>query len=252
MMYVVVDLEATKKNWRSKQSSIVEIGAVKLDHKMEIMDTFYRFVKPKFKRLISNDFLMNQNRSDIANADDIHTVNNEFVEWIGNDEYVLVFWSKSDLNILFDHYEIERFDFNKWLKNYCDLQENFKNYFDLDSHPSITTAMNSFNRLYEGVNHCAIDDAWNTAMILQEVSKLKEITYYNNPYEFKACKLYKKCKICNEIKLINLMRKNNPWKNKRKKGGYTRIPSNICLACHYKIREEKVNLDLAAGQKKGD
>jgi len=56
MMYIVVDLEATKKNWRSKQSSIVEIGAVKLDTDMKVVDTFYKFVKPKFKRLISNDF----------------------------------------------------------------------------------------------------------------------------------------------------------------------------------------------------
>jgi len=239
-MYIVVDLEATKKNWRSKQSSIVEIGAVKLDATMEIIDTFSRFVKPKFKRLMSNEFLMNQTRSDIVSADDINTVNEELVKWIGYDKYILVFWSKSDLNILFDHYEIEKFNFSAWLKNYCDLQENFTSHFELDSHPSVTTAMNTFNRHYEGVIHCAIDDAWNTAIILQELSKLKEITYYSNPYEFKTCKLYKKCKICNEIKSINSMRKNNPWKNKRERGDYKRIPSNICLTCHHKMREERI------------
>jgi|GEM_PF-1902090 len=240
MIYVIVDLEATKKNWRSKQSSIVEVGAVKLDASMEIKDTFNKFVKPKFKRLMSNEYLMNQNRQDIVNANDIHTVNDEFIKWIGTDDYILVFWSKSDLNILFDHYELERFDFNRWLKNYCDLQENFTSYFELESHPSVTTAMDIFNRQYEGVIHSAIDDAWNTTIVLQELSKLKKITFYSNPYEFKTCKLYKKCKICNENKPINSMRKNNPWKNKRERGDYTRIPSNICLTCHHKMREEKI------------
>lgn len=244
MNYIIVDFEATKMNWRSKQSSIVEIGAIKLDSEMKITDTFYKFVKPKFKRLLSNEFLINQNRSDIVNADSIHIVNDEFTKWIGRDEYILVFWSKSDLDILFNHYEIERFDFNKWLKNYCDLQENVRDYFNLDNNPSLSTAMNAFNRIYEGVNHYAIDDAWNTTIIIQELSKLKEITYYSNPYEFKACKLYKECKICKETKLISSMRKTNPWKNKRDKGEYTKIASNICKSCHRNKKVVKVNLNL--------
>ncbi|WP_375377881.1 exonuclease domain-containing protein [Paenibacillus sp. MZ04-78.2] len=49
MNYIVLDLEATCwENDRTKQNEIIEIGAVKINDKLKIVDEFQTFIKRNY------------------------------------------------------------------------------------------------------------------------------------------------------------------------------------------------------------
>ena len=59
MFYVIFDLEwnnAYDYRFGKGMNEIIEIGAVKLDEKLNIADTFKQLVKPKLSRKLSSRF----------------------------------------------------------------------------------------------------------------------------------------------------------------------------------------------------
>lgn len=99
MNYIVFDLEATCwENDRFKQNEIIEVGAVKMNDKLAIIEEFQAFIKPKVNPQLS-DFckkLTSISQADVDAAPYSPQVINIFHDWIGEEEYVLCSWGVYD------------------------------------------------------------------------------------------------------------------------------------------------------------
>lgn len=129
MKIVILDLEWNTAYYRQEQrfiNEIIEFGAVKLNEKLRVIDTFQMFVKSQVsKRLrgmvkelthISNEQLQ-QNGKDFA------TVINQFTRWAGKNTLILT-WSNTDLYTLMDNCRCFLGDKTiPFLHQYADLQK---------------------------------------------------------------------------------------------------------------------------------
>jgi len=94
MIYIVADLEATcwEKNTSEKRQEIIEIGAVKLNHRFKKTDEFNRFIRPVENPTLSNfckDFT-HISQNDVDSADTFNIVFPQFLKWIGKRSYTVV------------------------------------------------------------------------------------------------------------------------------------------------------------------
>lgn len=128
MSLVILDLEwntAFCKELDKHVNEIVEFGAVKLDNKLNVTDTFSILVKPTIaksihpcvKELINIDF------SEIKNAEfTFPYVLDKFAEFLGDS--TLLTWSNTDLHTLIDNCELHFMDENlPFVKCFCDMQK---------------------------------------------------------------------------------------------------------------------------------
>ena len=127
MSFVILDLEwntAFCKEHNKHVNEIIEFGAVKLDKKLSVIDTFSMFVKPTVateihpyvKELINIDF------KDLENAElTFPYVHDKFADFLGDS--TLLTWSTTDLHTLIDNCELHFMEGTlPFLKKYCDLQ----------------------------------------------------------------------------------------------------------------------------------
>lgn len=128
MIYIFLDLEWNSfyESHRGKYiSEIVDIGAVKVNDKLEITDKFHSFVKPKYSDKLNKyvEKLTNISFDDIVNAEPFEKVAASFEKWVEPDSVILT-WSKSDLQVLLDAYrEIDkRYVTIPFIHRYADLQ----------------------------------------------------------------------------------------------------------------------------------
>lgn len=85
MNYIIFDLEATCwENERNKINEIIEIGAVKLNHNLDVIDVFSCFFKPEINQELS-EFCKNLTSISQENVDNAKTFNQlirEFEQWV--------------------------------------------------------------------------------------------------------------------------------------------------------------------------
>lgn len=129
MFYVIFDLEwnnAYDYRIGKGMNEIIEIGAIKLDEKLNIADTFKQLIKPKLSKKLSSRFknlthisAEEINKSGIPFEDAI----SDFERWSGEGS-VFLSWSNSDLYVLIDNFKkfmgTSSVDF---IKKYADLQK---------------------------------------------------------------------------------------------------------------------------------
>ncbi len=111
MFYVIFDLEWNNAyNYKLKKgmNEIIEIGAIKLDEKLNIVDTFKQLIKPKLSNKLSSRFknlthisMDEINDSGIAFENAIE----DFARWSGGENSVFLSWSNSDLYVLIDNFK---------------------------------------------------------------------------------------------------------------------------------------------------
>lgn len=141
MFYVVFDLEwnnAYDYKLGKGMNEIVEIGAVKLDERLNVVDTFKQLIKTKhtklssrFKRLthISAEEIK---LSGIPFADAV----SDFARWSGKDNSVFMSWSNSDLYVLIDNFKKFLGTANvEFIKKYADVQKYCQSFIE-DSSPN--------------------------------------------------------------------------------------------------------------------
>ena len=103
MNYLVIDLEMCKvpKNYRGKNykyaSEIIQVGAVLLDEEYKEIGTLCQYVHPEFGILdyfITN--LTGIEKGQIKNAPKLKDALIHMADWLGEREYKVFAWSKSD------------------------------------------------------------------------------------------------------------------------------------------------------------
>lgn len=169
MNYIILDLEATCWQDRSikRQSEIIEIGAVKINERKEILGEFNAFVKPKLHPELSS-FCMELTtieQQDIDDAANYKSVINDFWDWINLDEdYLLCSWGFYDRSQFTKDCELNQMS-TDWLKNHISLKHQYGSFKKLKRPIGMGGALRNENIKLEGTHHRGIDDARNIAKI---------------------------------------------------------------------------------------
>lgn len=130
MNYIIFDLEWNNAyNYKLKRgmNEIIEIGAVKLNDKLNVVDTYKRLIKPQISKKLGSRFKnlthitideINENGISFENAFD------EFSAWCGSGDKVFLSWSTSDLYTLVNNFRyFEGITNIGFMTKYCDAQK---------------------------------------------------------------------------------------------------------------------------------
>lgn len=126
MNYIIFDLELNSKPFKHKiPNEIIEIGAVKLNDDLEIIDRFQAFIKPKyfFKLFSLIKKKTNIKQIDIDNAESFKSTMKNFKEWL-HEDYLLCSWGYDDYYHLKSNCKLHNIKAS-WIKEFLDIQKQF-------------------------------------------------------------------------------------------------------------------------------
>ncbi len=127
MKYIIIDLEWNGSNTRSGYfDEIIEIGAVALDDRMNIVSEFQTLVSPKQTKKLRGRIkeLTHITNDDLKNADGFVTVFKRLKAWIGPGDNCMLSWGNSDIGVLYENLTwYNMTDEIYIIKNYCDAQQ---------------------------------------------------------------------------------------------------------------------------------
>jgi 3'-5' exoribonuclease 1 len=169
MNYIILDLEATCWSDRSikHQNEIIEIGALKINERQEVLGEFNAFIKPKMHPIIS-DFcteLTSITQTEIDNARDYNSVISDFWSWIELDEeYLLCSWGFYDKSQFKKDCELHALP-TGWLKHHISLKHQYSKIKNLPRLYGMGGALKKERIQLEGTHHRGIDDARNISKL---------------------------------------------------------------------------------------
>lgn len=195
MNYIVIDLE-----WNQNSSGhlgenprlpfeIIEIGATKLDDKLNIIDEYGSIVKPRVYRRLHSKIreILNYDESFLRTGRPFDVVFREFKKWCGED-YIFCTWGPLDLTYLqqnMSYYYMKNFEFPLRFYN---LQQIYaiNHYNDKSQTPSLEKAVTDLHIEIEEPFHSAKNDALYTAKVFQKMNRkhlsdMYSIDYYHHP-----------------------------------------------------------------------
>lgn len=138
MNYIVMDLEwnnAYLKSAHSFVNEIIEVGAVKLNDELEIIDTFSQFICPVASKKIRSRIkeLTHIENEDLQGADSFETVMKNFSEWCG-ENFALLTWGDTDIRTLISNYKLfGRKQDVCFIKLYGDLQKYCQDFINMEN-----------------------------------------------------------------------------------------------------------------------
>lgn len=196
MNYIVFDLEWNQSpigqagEHPRMPFEIIEIGAVKLDEELNIVDEFNRLIKPKlypkFHKYVKNMLSYDENVLKQRGVN-FKLACTEFLEWCDQGEYVFCTWGASDLYYLqnnMDFYRMEKLPFP--LKFY-DIQQIYADKYSADkSICKLEKAVHHLDLDMDRPFHAAINDAYYTAKVfkaadLGDISDKYTFDIYRHP-----------------------------------------------------------------------
>ena len=175
MNHIIVDLEFTPVGnpaIRNKlKQEIIEIGAVRLDDNYEYVDRFDVYVQPQFAFLSKQvSDLTGIDNHELCNAPCFEKALDMFREWIGTGDFRIYQWSENDKNQIVKECGYKGIlDKHSMLcdKYWRDIQRLYTRVFHKCRKPSLDSALTELTAGFEGKKHSAVDDAMNTAWLLQ-------------------------------------------------------------------------------------
>lgn len=177
MNYIVFDLEFNMF-FKFKEgdypnpalkSEIIQIGAVKLDHRLEIIDKFNSIIRPVVYKKI-NPYVkkkINISPKTVIEGISFAEAISRFSLWLGEDS-VLCSWGHDDIlglrdNCLFFNFPGLSFD------KYINIQQLYMAREELGKQPSLESAVEGLEIQITTPFHDALSDAFYTAKIFKEV-----------------------------------------------------------------------------------
>ena len=183
--YVCLDLEMSEVTSKERRytgglrTEIIQIGAVMLDEKYKVIGKFSNYVKPSYSHITQTiENLTGIKEENIENADDLITVMDKLIYWIGDNDVTTYCWSPSDYNQIWNEIMLKakhRNDIFEYLKTFVDLQKTFSNLLSTNKPISLDSAIALTREKFVGQHHTAFSDAYNTACVLYKISHAKGI-----------------------------------------------------------------------------
>ena len=178
MNYIVMDLE-WNQSAKGKQFSedhfpfeIIQIGAAKVNEKLDIVDEWQCTIKPQVYTKLQNTVkkILGITENDLANGTDFVSGVTEFLEWCGED-YTFVTWGSMDITELrrnMKFYDVPE-NFPKPLL-YLDLQKLYSiNFSDGKTRMNLKSAIDEQGIKGDEHYHSAMSDARYTAKIMKKL-----------------------------------------------------------------------------------
>lgn len=188
MYYIIFDFEwnnAYSHAVHNFMNEIIEIGAVKLDEKLNIVDTFKQLIKPELTKKLSGRCkkltgITNEELKENGIA--FKNAFADFSRWGAGEDNVFLSWSNSDLYVLsnnfLQHYGSCKVDF---MHNYCDVQKYCMQFVERDEeHKNNQIALSKCAECF-GVEvdieklHRALADCYVTAECFKKVYDRKKL-----------------------------------------------------------------------------
>lgn len=182
MEYIVFDLEFNqsvkkKENRTNKEKlcpfEIIQLGAVKLNSDLKLIDTFDSFVKPSLYHEIHPyvSKITGIKISDISDAPSFDKVFKEFVKFISDSDSILCIWGKSDIKEIYRNASLHKLSCEKIPKSYIDVQMYASKLINGSSNQSVglEKAVNHFGLSDSVSYHNALNDAYYTAKVFSHI-----------------------------------------------------------------------------------
>lgn len=128
MNYVILDLEwnnAYVKKRDATLNEIIEVGAVLLDERLEMVDTFRTFIRASLGKKLHGRVkkLTNISNQDISTGYPFTQVMSEFRKWLQNRECIVLTWGFTDIKVLSENFKyFSGTNVIPFLHQYADLQ----------------------------------------------------------------------------------------------------------------------------------
>ena len=181
MFYLVIDLEMCKvpRDYRSKSyryaNETIQIGAVLLDDSFKRIGTLCQYVHPEhgvIDYFIEN--LTGIKNSQVKKAPKLDEAMIHMIDWLGERDYKIYAWSESDRDQLLHEIKAKNmtderiYAFMK-AENWIDYQDVFTKRFELSRQLSLEEALGRAEIEPEGKFHDGLDDAVNTAYLIEKL-----------------------------------------------------------------------------------
>ncbi len=214
MYYIIFDLEWNGSYSYYNQSfinEIIEIGAVKLDRQLNIVDTYRRMIYPRFTKKLSGRCkrLTNITNEEVKSEGiDFIDAFKEFARWSNEEGNVFMSWSNSDLFVMtqnfMQHTGNARIDF---IKRYCDVQKYCMSFIKKEDNPggnqvSLENCAELFGIEIDTEKlHRALADCYVTASCFRNVYDESKLAPYikDCDYKFFEKLLFKPFYVTDEI-----------------------------------------------------
>lgn len=187
LKYIIFDLEFNspfKIDRRTKQlkrgnsipscpQEIIEIGAVKVDENIDIVDSFQQFVKPQLYTKLHPKVKSKTQISieDIEGGVPFKEAIGLFLEWIAEEEYILCSWGADDINEL--KRNCKQFNINtEWIQRFKDIQKASMKHLNLNMSQQLglKNALELLNIEIDCKFHKALNDSIYTAKVLKAIN----------------------------------------------------------------------------------
>ncbi len=177
MNYIVLDLEwnqSSGKNDYELPFEIVEIGAVKLNRRFEIVDRFEQLIKPQIYRSMHfmTSRIIHLEKEELDKGRPFPEVMQEFLKWCGRN-YIFCIWGTLDLTELqknMCYYGMD--ELSAGPLKYYDIQKFFSlTYEDGKSRRALEYAVDYLHIDKDIPFHRAYSDAYYTAKVFMEIDK---------------------------------------------------------------------------------
>ena len=214
MNYIIFDLEWNNAyNYKTQKgmNEIIEIGAVKLDSRLGIVDTFKQLIKPRLSKKLGGRFknLTNISMEEInENGIDFDDAFSDFARWGRGENNIFLSWSKSDLYTLVDNFvKFKGTTHIDFIEKYADVQEYCMQF--IENHNGNQISLSHCAELFEidlsNQNlHRALEDCFVCPDCKGNIDVLKNYDYVN-----KAFRSAGKCVQCNKKFWIFVRAKQN-------------------------------------------
>ena len=182
MEYIVFDLEFNQgfdKKLNKTVSDekcpfeILQIGAVKLDADLNIIDTFNTFVKPNIYKEIHPFIkkMTNIIHEEVKDAPNFPQAFNNFKEFMNNDKNILCVWGNGDLKELYRNIKYYNLSTENLSNTYINVQHHASIYFNNPTGKSIglQNAITLLQLNQDKSYHNALNDAYYTSLVFKNI-----------------------------------------------------------------------------------
>lgn len=179
MNYIVFDLEWNQPLSRESEEprmpfEIIEIGAVKLDSKLNIVDEYSSIVRPRLYKKLQPHIkqILNYDEKFLKSGRPFDVVCREFIKWCGEEEYIFCTWGSMDLYYLqnnMDYYYMRKLvsplKYINIQQLYADIVSDDGSIVKLEKAVANLNIQVEENRPF----HSAVSDAYYTAQVFKQI-----------------------------------------------------------------------------------
>ncbi len=244
MNYIVLDMEWNQpspgvkleyENNSCLNNEIIQIGAVKMNADLVIIDTFETDIKPKKLRKVNRNVkkLTGIDDARLSDAPDIESAISAFRTWCG-ENFVFITWGYDDIGVLGNN--LKYFGISTdWLPKFYNLQMIFcAQTENLNRQYSLTYAAEFFHITLDKPLHDALTDAYYTAKVCASLDLKSGIDNYR-------AMVFKDKTIPEHMKNIRYKRNYSGFKHYDKLIAACKIKCPVCPDCEKMLGDLKTS-----------